>query len=85
MITQKILNYNANSHISLLEAIYEKQINLINLQSFRLGKPQIILDLLTVQLNLMTTPIFYHFLATTRTSKSEIAGLFLIDISKNVS
>ena len=49
MMMQKILNHNAHSHISLLEAIYEKQINLINLQSFWLGKPQIILDLLTVQ------------------------------------
>ena len=60
---QKILNHNAHSHISLLEAIYEKQINLINLQSFWLGKPQIILDLLTVQWNLMTTPIFLPFLS----------------------
>lgn len=79
-IIQKILNHNANFRISLLGGIYEKQINLIKLQRFSLGKPHPLLDLITGQYNSMTTHTFYHSLATTI-----ISGFFFIEISKNIS
>lgn len=54
MMTQKILNHKAHSYFPFRSVMWEANQS-DNIQRFHLGQPEIILDLLPVQWNLMTT------------------------------